>query len=156
MNIYPIDVIELFLKYGADPNGFDIHKITPIIYSSEYNPDTNVIKLLLDYNANINHRDIHGNTALMTTPYIQITEFLLNNGAYVDYKDINGNTELMNCITPNGEFINILILLLRYNPNPYIKNNDGYTALDIAIEYNNIEIIEILKDYMFGYAYSPN
>lgn len=76
-------VIELLLKYGADPNirsRFDI----PPLQIAVFRNLTNIVKLLLSYGAQINDVDEFGNTALtiaLQNNNDELVKLLLDNDA---------------------------------------------------------------------------
>lgn len=71
---------------------------------------------------------------------------LIKAGANIDAKDRYGETAVMRyaCFN-NYEYLKILVLM---GADLNIKNNNGNTALDIAIESGNTQCIKILKDAM--------
>ena len=75
--------------------------------------------------------------------YFDIAKYLLEKGSNINNLDKDNETPIMYCAY-NGN-INILNLLLQYEPDLKIKNKDGKTALDIAIEKGDQQIIKILK-----------
>jgi len=65
--------------------------------------------------------------------------------------DILGNTQIMNSIldkkADNDTKIDTIKLLIQYGANLDIKNNDGDTALMLASELNNYEIVGLLLSH---------
>ena len=109
-----IDIVELLLKAGADPNL--INKVnnnnTALIYATEHINDTDgafayeayqVTQLLLEYDANPNLRDNIGETAL-----------------HIIIKNTGNGDELIE---------DTIILLLEYGADPYLYNNSGYNVI---------------------------
>jgi len=69
----------------------------------------------------------------------------------VNQVDILGNTQIMHSIlddkADNDVKINTITLLIKYGANLDIKNKDGKTALMLASELNNYEIVELLLSH---------
>jgi ankyrin repeat protein len=76
------DIVNLFLKYGADPNKTDNIGQTPI-YRIVFGDNDKIINLLLKNGADINLKDKDGNTplhiAVLTKNYLIVKAFLINN-----------------------------------------------------------------------------
>ena len=109
-----IDIVELLLKAGADPNliNDDNNNNTALIYATEHVNNTDgafayeayqVTQLLLEYDANPNLQDDIGETAL-----------------HIIIKNIGNSDELIE---------DTIILLLEYGADPYLYNNSGYNVI---------------------------
>ncbi len=145
------DVVELFLKNGADPNladaiavfGLPSLTITPLLTAIS-NQRYDIAKMLLDYGADINQTISSSNPSslllhLIYSNNVQSVRFLLENGA-----DPNHDECLSGPIWGNQP--EILSLLLEHGANAnQIINNEGTSPLDCALSKGNEEIIEILK-----------
>ncbi len=102
----------------------------------------------------INLQDQNGMTILMKLPelhvmldlipnIIEITTLLIRYGAYLDMQDDKGNTALFyGC---QYGHLNYCSQLLYNGADLKIKNNDGITALDEAIQHNNFADIDDLE-----------
>lgn len=82
--------IELFLKYGADPNFQNRDEKTPLFYQD----NAEVIELLLKYGANPNHQTSHGETPLFFVNNVESAKILLNYGADINHKSKSGENAL--------------------------------------------------------------
>jgi ankyrin repeat protein len=63
----------------------------------------------------------------------------------IDYQEKGGNTMLMLAVYYG--FIDIVEYLLLKGPNLNLRNNQGQTAADIAIEKGYTRILEMLKKF---------
>ncbi len=98
--------------------------------------------------ANVDYIDIYSGRSLMQilTHSISILISLIKAGANIDAQYRYGETAAMRyALSGRVDFLKILVLM---GADLYIKNNDGKTALDIAIMRKNTECIKILKDAM--------
>ena len=134
---------------------------TMLIYAT-MNDRLDIVRLFLEYNADPNITDDEGDTALsMTTnkdfPWnnkdinrnIIIT--LLQHGADPNIADNYGYTPLMEATIHNQLYI--VHLLLDNGADPFKRNYEDDTALDIAYTYNAVgdvdrEVIDLLKNRM--------
>lgn len=82
--------MELFLKYGADPNFQNRDEKTPLFYQD----NADVIELLLKYGANPNHQTSHGETPLFFVNNVESAKILLNYGADINHKSKSGENAL--------------------------------------------------------------
>ena len=98
-----VDLCDLLLKNGADPNLGDQFGLTPLM-SIDFKGD-----------------------------YLEKAELLLDNGADIDAKDVEGNTALhyacCNFIKPYGDY-DMVKFLLDHGADPTIENKDGQTPED--------------------------
>jgi uncharacterized protein len=79
-------------------------------------------------------------TTAMGDPLVQL---LLTEGATVDARDWQGETPLFKCAFAGNEAS--ARVLLQYGANPQIKNGQGESALDIAVQYGREEIVSLLR-----------
>ncbi len=114
-----VDLVELLLAKGANPNARDKNDATPLMYAignSDPQKACRIIELLLAYQADINA---------------------------VDYK---GETALMRAVQPPVRSIAVIKQLLLGGADWKISDNNGDTALDLALKVNNIEAVNLLKN----------
>ena len=116
-----LNLFEIFLKNGADPNTrvVENHVIVPVsilmycIINLRYNLKE-YVKLLLKYGANVNYTN--------------------NDGTALHYAAANRNIEATR-------------LILKYFPDTRLTDDDGETARDVAEDYGNDEIVRLIDDY---------
>jgi len=70
-------------------------------------------------------------------------EFLLLNGAKINAVDQSGNTSL-HLAAAQGSTSQVC-LLLKHRADHHIKNSDGHTALDIAVQNSDADIVTLLR-----------
>ncbi len=110
-----------------------------------YNNNKEVAEYLIENVKNINYASELG-TALTATIFknnVLLSEKLLKKGANPNITDKTGITPLMYAV--QFQNINTVELLLNYNADKSLKNNQNKTAFEIAIETQNQEIINKLK-----------
>ncbi|GJQ88623.1 hypothetical protein Trydic_g9064 [Trypoxylus dichotomus] len=139
-----MEFIELLLQHGANPNSNN-GRFYSILESAIQSRNEDIVRMLLKHNADVNtiYRD---KTPLLYAIIVStraIVELLLRNGADVNYADGYGMTSLM-YVTRYRRSKDILQLLLNFNADVNVENEDGETPLGMAIEEKSLEIIEIL------------
>lgn len=127
------EVKDFLSKNGIDIKGED--KRTPLIHAAFYN-NTELMEWLLENKADINAADRNGYTALhfaCEKGYNSAVKLLISKGANLNKPDFYGNTPAWIAITywKQGQNLPILRELYQHNANLSIKNNAGYSALDI-------------------------
>lgn len=115
-----LNLFEIFLKNGADPNirvvdnvNFPESILMYCIRNVRYNL-IEYVKLLLKYGANVNYTS--------------------NGGTALHYAVANNNIEAVQ-------------LILEYNPDTRLIDEDGETARDLAEHYGYNEIVSLIDDY---------
>ena len=115
-----LNLFEIFLKNGADPNTRVVNNanlpesiLMYCIRHLRYNL-IEYVKLLLKYGANVNYTS--------------------NGGTALHYAAANNNIEAVQ-------------LILKYFPDTRLTDEDGETARDVADFYGNDEIVDLIDDY---------
>ena len=116
-----LNLFEIFLKNGADPNTrvVENHVIAPesilmyCIRNLRYNL-IEYVKLLLKYGADVN--------------------YTINDGTALHYAAQNNNIEAVQ-------------LILEYNPDTRLTDEDGETARDVALILGHYEIVRLIDKY---------
>lgn len=142
-----IEIIELLLKSGANINKRNENGLT-CLHEASYTDrnNTSILQLMLQNNADINLCDHEGWSPIVLSTLagnIENIKLLLENGAQLN-TNVFGIFPLHFACAMNR--IDIVKLLLEYNANTNIKNEEGKTALQYAIdtESSNIDELKLL------------
>ena len=139
-----IDIIKILLKNGADVNNFDFLGLTPLHIACNFD-SCNIIKILLNYGANPNiQTEKFKNNALnicCLLKNIKFVKILLKFGVNINNQNTYGDTPLIQTI--KNKELNIFKILLKYNPNIFLKNNQGKNAQDLIFEFNNLYFTQL-------------
>ena len=147
-----LEIAKLLIEYGADPDLCGSG--TPalfleaelILWGAENEELSNsIISLLIDSGANpvnstdhysILHYSAHGNCLL-------VTDSLINNYRLpIDTINNSGQTPLM--MSAKNNAIDTAKLLLDCGADESIRDNNGKTAYDLALEFGNVEMEKLL------------
>ena len=151
------ELVELLIQKGADVNLPETYsyKQTPLHLSIHFE-SPEVMELLLDNGAMFSAVDDDGDTPLIYaagTARHQCVELLLNNGAgsTINVRNQDGNTALHEAVRCHG-LPDIIEPLLNYGADPFIKNNNNKTAIDLAKDlakdYNRSYVLEIIQRHL--------
>ena len=125
-----IDVIQMLLSAGADPNQKSSQGEVPIINACDkYNPSTEMIQLLIENGAKLDEQNFVGKTALHISAaedQFEVVNLLLSNGANPNIQDDNGNTPLHLSGSKMSH------LLIEHGADESIKNNNGHTYDEVT------------------------
>ena len=147
-------MVKLLLANKADVNIQGNGRYTPLHHSVIRN-DENLVSLLLKHHADVNIQDKYGHTPLHRAAVKSdknLVKLLLQHKADVNIQDNEGKTPLHRCIESNEKLFrlyvvgsvfakvirgdkNLVRLLLEYNADVAIQDNDGYTPLDLSASY---------------------
>ena len=137
-------VVKVLLEAGASPNP-DIHPTWSVWEEATSNDDEETILLLLKYGAGIKGCDIRLYT-LWNYDMRRVIHELIKQGLRADdHVRIDGVTFLMDAVWNND--METVQTLLSLGANIHLKDDNGWTALDYAIQEGNQEIIALLKSY---------
>jgi ankyrin repeat protein len=155
------EIVDMLLKAGAPVNAADNEQRTALM-AAAMRGDAEVVKRLLDAKADVNLKDKQGETALFDAVrygHLEATRLLLDAGADPNISNQrppkasdSGYTPLMYAarrglvpdITPVTDWLAIVKALLGKGANPDTRNNMGATALNVAQDYGNQDIVKIL------------
>lgn len=127
------DIIQRLLNAGADPNKQDFRGETPLFSLMRNYYDSSVIYLMYTHGANFDVDGENGNSLLMNVneENTESFEILLDISSTINKQNNEGNTILH--ILSSRDLLIHLKLVLKRNPDLYIKNNEGHTCFDIAV-----------------------
>ena len=130
---------------GIDVNVRDENGMTPLIYAAFFGHDA-VAKELIDCGADVNACGNNGANALMASLQNakgeRIAKLLLDSGADVNACDGQGITPLMAAIYTDS--IEMTLYLLEKGADVRVKCSKGWTALDLAKQKENRQLLQIL------------
>ena len=155
-----LEIIRTFVQKGLDINlSFGFQEGYTCLMRACLDPSkNNLIKFLLDKGADVNTQNECGKTALMLHVGDNgcssiIVKLLIGAGANLDLQidarnyeylqDYDGYTALMFAL--KFDRIGATEILVKNGANIHLKNKKGKTALDIAQEKNDIEMVKLLK-----------
>ena len=86
-----IELVNLLLKYGADPNHASMNGMLPLIKAIRVN-DRDIVKILLKHDVDVNRKDMFGNLPIIEAikeENIDIIKLLLKHNVNLNLKDKN-------------------------------------------------------------------
>lgn len=116
-----LDLFQIFLKNGANPN-------TRVVVNNVNFPESILMYCIRNLRYNL----------------IEFVKLLLKYGANVNYTS-NGGTALHYAAANNN--IEAVQLILEYNPDTRLTDEDGETARDVAEDSGYDEIVDLIDDY---------
>lgn len=139
-----VDISDLLIKYRADVNQADDFGITPLFVATS-NGDVNLSKKLIIAGANLYKSDFYGQSAISAAGRsssndifdLYLKSMLKDN----DYREQYDNIFFSAISANNMVFVKAFIDNVE---NIDIRNNQGKSALHIAVENDNIETIPLL------------
>ena len=134
------------INNGAEIDSRDQWKVTPLMQAA-YNSCREIIKMLLDAGADINARHIYGKTPILFVAdngNKKTFQFLLDSGADINDTDEASTSCLHYAAGRSDSNSGIIKLILASCSNKELKDENGKTALDYAIEMGSKEGKKIL------------
>ena len=141
------DFVELFIQKGADINSKDWDE-TPSHYAV-WGGHVDVLELLLAHGADANAKDsaawslLHYAAGSGST---DMTRLLLNKSADVNAKENEGGQTPLHRAAGKGH-TTVAELLIANGADVNAKENEGKTALSVAKDKGNTEIVELLRKH---------
>ena len=137
-------VIEVLLSArGMDVDLSNRQGETPLMMAS-INGDLPLVQtLVLKSRARLDHISWTPLHYACAKGHLDVAQFLLSNGAMVDSLSLGGTTPLMMAVQSGNEYL--VKLLLDKGSNLQLRNEAGFSAIDIADIYNKPAISEGLR-----------
>lgn len=148
---HPVTIATLLIENGADIEIRDQMGYTPFLFACSYG-NIEMIKVLVDSGADIYATNMNGDTCLHCCDDVDIIKYLLEKGANPNTQNNDGNTPVYAIIAQlNDSYFNndrekymkILLLLIEYECDLFIKNNIGKSMIDYCpFPYIKEELIQ--------------
>jgi ankyrin repeat protein len=137
-------VIEVLLaSKGMDVDLSNKQGETPLMMAS-INGDLPLVKTLVSKKrAQLDHIGWTPLHYACSKGHLEIAQYLIANGAMVDSISLGGTTPLMMAVQSGNEYL--VKLLLDKGANLQLRNGLGYSAIDIAVIYNQPAMSQGLK-----------
>eukprot|EP01120_Amphizonella_sp_Union-15-10_P003364 TRINITY_DN13787_c0_g1_i1.p1 TRINITY_DN13787_c0_g1~~TRINITY_DN13787_c0_g1_i1.p1 ORF type:complete len:611 (-),score=110.35 TRINITY_DN13787_c0_g1_i1:99-1931(-) len=140
----PVLVAHLVAETPKDLNVQNQNGLTPLHVACKSGNST-IVEELLRNGANVTIRDLEGKTALHYAAKegkTRIIELLAEKGADLDAQDSNQNTPLHNA---KNKYATLRLMNLGADVNK--TNMEGATALSIAVERGEQDVVEVLAEF---------
>jgi ankyrin repeat protein len=143
-----LEMIHLFASKGANVNCQDKCKQTPLHYAIQRG-NVSILQNLLPLSPSLAIEDVNGMNAVHLAALLgnlPCLQMLLTDIAYFYIKTSNATQDLLIHLAAYGGNIDVLKWIIERGMPFDIPNGVGKTALDIAIERGNEEVIRLLQN----------
>ena len=147
--------LDEILKVNPDINAINTEGYTSLHLAVRRPDNGKAIGLLLQEGADVNILDPTGRNALLVSVgshQKEYIELLKSNGIDINSQDIDGNTALhypLINVLENKLYLpystEIVKILLEEGADPQVKNKEGKSPMDLAVESEESELINLLK-----------
>lgn len=147
--------LDEILKGNPDIDAVNNNGYTPLLLAVQQLENEKVVEHLLLHGADVNITDRTKKNALLVSVYSNRKEYIgifLSKGMDINSQDEDGNTSLhypLRNVLRNKMFLSfskeIVNLLIDAGADPYIKNKEGKSPMDLATESGEKELIDLLK-----------
>ncbi len=148
--------LDEILKWNPDIDAINAEGYTPLHLAVRRPDNEKAIDLLLQKGADVNTTDPTGRNALLVSVGSHQKEYiklLVSNGIDIDSQDNDGNTALhypLINVLENKLYLpyskEIVKILLEEGADPHIRNKEGKSPMDLAVESGENELINLLID----------
>jgi len=142
------DLAKILVENGAQVNMQNFQGQTALYLAVERNLP-NVVALLLKFGAHPNLPNIDSVSPLhiaATGGNLVVVRLLKEHGAYINFHDDTGDTPL-HYATREGQREVVRYLVMECGADPLIKNEDGETAIDLALALNETAVLSVFQAY---------
>jgi len=152
-----LEMIELLISNGADPDGISAYDDTPLIYALiEGNHDA--VRLLIGAGADVNKPNSFGMTPFIgvcAEGSMDLVNLFIENGADLNScyaidlsgEDLPFSKTPLIAASENGN-LEVVDLLLRKGADPESADSGGNSPLDYARENSHIQVERIISNYI--------
>ncbi|MEM7553771.1 MAG: ankyrin repeat domain-containing protein [Cyanobacteria bacterium P01_A01_bin.84] len=143
-----VQLVRDFLQQGIDVNGTEKPGEWSALMYAAAKGHIDIVQILLAAGADVNYAANSGQTALSESVYwghLEIVNLLISAGADINTCEMEDNTTPLMKALSFGNRTEIIKVLLKAGADPNIRNDADMTALGIAKESENTEIVEILR-----------
>lgn len=152
-----IALVDSLLSNGANIESINYDGHTPLMIASHIGYE-DLVSMLIKHNANINalgneDNDMSAIILAAKNGHTGIVKLLLSSGADIETKSRWGSPLLF---AAGCNRIEVIALLLDSGANPDAKNEDGFTAIDLAEMYNQQEAVNFIHAWIDNRHLSAN
>lgn len=147
-----IEHLMYHVRLTKGPNAKNTNGWTPAIFLASIGAHEQLDELI-HYGADLNFAENDGWTALLfavQNDHPKVVHVLLRNNVNVNAPEKEGWTALMFAAFNNNQ--GIVNMLLEAGANPLIKNHQGLSAYDIAVDQGHLQLSTLLADISALYA----
>lgn len=142
------EIVQVLLNAGANPNTSSSEGIHILSEYVNHSCNISIVKMLIDAGANVNTKDGDGDSVLANALLynnLSVIELLLNAGADPNVLNDCGVSILPDYIDNHCDTA-IVKMLIDAGADVNAKDGDGDSLLSLAILYNNLEVVELLRN----------
>jgi len=144
-----IPIAKELIDHGANVNQYDEYQNSPLNTAISCH-GTKMVKFLIDHNVDVDQPNRYDEAPLLLALNgcdWDMVDLLIINNADIDQVDDDDYTILMRLISESNDYLDnqkAELLIDKYNANINYINKNNHTALSIAAQKNNYELINFL------------